>query len=51
MVEFNEINKEALEKIEKASMLIDISQFKNAKELINEYFKPYILQKENLESN
>ncbi len=42
MTKFNEMNEESLKKIEQASMLIDISQFKNAKELIKEYFKPYI---------
>ncbi|MFX1274514.1 MAG: hypothetical protein ACFFBP_08150 [Promethearchaeota archaeon] len=47
MEKFNETNKETLRELEKASLLIDISAFKNTKELINEYFKPYI-QKKNI---
>ncbi len=42
MEKFNEINKELLGKIGNASTLIDVSQFRNAKELIKKYFKPYI---------
>ena len=42
MQSFNDLNKDTLKKIEEFSQLIDISVFKNAKDLINKYFHPYL---------
>ena len=42
MQQFNDLNKEQLKKIDNFGQLIDVSVFKNAKELINEYFYPYL---------
>ena len=39
---FNDLNKENLKKIENFGQLIDISVFKNAKDLINELFYPFL---------
>ncbi len=44
MVKFSELNKENLIEITNSSKLIDISKFKNAKEIINEYFNPYLIR-------
>jgi hypothetical protein len=46
MQSFNDMNKNELKKIENFSQLIDVSVFKNAKDLINEYFYPYVQKKE-----
>lgn len=42
MQKFNDLNKEKLKEIDNFGQLIDVSVFKNAKELINEYFYPYL---------
>ena len=42
MQSFNDLNKDQLKKIENYGQLIDISVFKNAKDLINENFYPYL---------
>ena len=48
MQSFNDINKDELKKIENFSKLIDVSVFKNAKDLINEFFYPYLQKKESV---
>lgn len=42
MQSFNDLNKEQLKKIDNFGQLIDVSVFKNAKDLINENFYPYL---------
>jgi len=42
MRKFNDLNKEKLKEINNFSQLIDVSAFKNAKDLIYEYFLPYL---------
>ena len=44
MVKFSDINKNNLLEISNSRTLIDISIFKNAKEIIVENFKPYIIR-------
>ncbi|TFF99452.1 MAG: hypothetical protein EU540_06725 [Promethearchaeota archaeon] len=44
MAKFSELNKENLIEISNSSKLIDISKFKNAKEIIIEYFNPYLIK-------
>ena len=44
MAKFSELNKENLIEINSSSKLIDISKFKNAKEIIVEYFNPYLIR-------
>ena len=48
MQAFNDMNKDELKKIENFSKLIDVSVFKNAKDLINEFFYPYLQKKESV---
>ena len=42
MQKFNELNKEGLKKLDNFGQLIDVSVFKNAKDLIKKYFYPYL---------
>ena len=44
MKKFSELNKENLIEISSSSKLIDISKFKNAKDIIVEYFNPYLIR-------
>ncbi len=44
MDKFRELNKENLMAINNLKKLVDVSKFKNTKELINEYFNPYIIK-------
>jgi len=42
MKDFTKQNKDVLSKINKQAQLIDVSEFKNSKEIIKKYFKPYL---------
>ena len=42
MQKFNDLNKEGLKKLDNFGQLIDVSVFKNAKDLIQKYFYPYL---------
>ena len=44
MAKFSELNKEKLIEISSSSKLIDISKFKNAKEIIIEHFNSYFIR-------
>jgi len=45
MLKFNEYFKDSLSKIKELSQLIDISEFKDTKLIINEVFAPYMIKK------
>ncbi len=42
MKDFSQINNQTLNKINQQSQLIDVSQFKNSKEIIKKYFRPFL---------
>ncbi len=46
MDKFNFVNKKILKNINDLSQLIDVSEFRNAKDILNEFFSPFILKKE-----
>ena len=46
MEKFSQVNQKKLKKINGFSQLIDVSEFRNAKELLNEFFLPFIIKKE-----
>ena len=45
MKKFNEVNREVLKNINGLSQLIDVSEFRDAKNILYEYFSPFIINK------